>query len=178
MGLGGHLRDYLVFPTDRYPAYSTPHILDFLRRQLGNPIRTDNSLPSLVHLPLVFIAFSAGTVGAIGAAWVWRLLGGQVKAFIALDGWGTPLYGDFPIHRLSHDYFTHWSSASISSGTDHFYADPPVPHLDLWRSPHTTNGYWIQHASPFPLPYFFHPTTMRTTAAEFLLSLLTQYGES
>jgi hypothetical protein len=96
-----------------------------------------------LNIPLTFIGFSAGVVGAMGAAVAWELLGGKVQALFALDGWGVPTIGTFPIHRLSHDYFTHWSSALLGAGQDSFYADPGVAHLDLWRSPQAIQGYWV-----------------------------------
>lgn len=155
-----HSGNTLIFPTQDYPV-SAFHIVQFLRKQLGSPQGTS---------PLVFISFSAGVVGAIGAAWGWQLWGGNVKAFIALDGWGVPLFGNFPIHRLSHDFFTHWSSAVLGSGEDSFYADSPVEHLDLWRSPQTVQGWWVHPVgAPQPLK--------RLTAAEFLTMLLERYGE-
>lgn len=93
-------------------------------------------------------------------------MGGQIKALIALDGWGVPLGGNFPIYRLSHDSFTHWSSALLGGGTESFYADPPVEHLELWRSPQTTKGWW-NHQTPTGLK-----TATPTTAALFILEIL------
>ncbi len=150
-------RKLLIFPTQDYPALSSFHIMHFLRdRTEGVPLES----------PLIFLSFSAGVVGAIGAAWGWQLLGGHVKAFIAIDGWGVPLSGNFPIHRLSHDYFTHWSSSLLGSGSDSFYADPPVEHLDLWRSPQIVQGWHIPHPVAGTLP------RSRLTAAQFLTMLL------
>lgn len=149
----------LIFPAQDYPAYSAIHILEFLQRHSGN-----------MTPPIVFISFSAGVAGAIGAAWGWQLLGGTVKAFFAFDGWGVPLYGNFPIHRLSHDYFTHWSSALLGAGEDSFYADPAVEHLDLWRSPNTCKGWWVHPAAAGkPEQRTF------TTAAQFVNQLLQFY---
>jgi hypothetical protein len=149
----------LIFPADDYPAYSAVHILEFLQ-----------TYPNLVETPLVFICFSAGVVGAIGAAWGWQMLGGEVKAFIAFDGWGVPLYGNFPIHRVSHDYFTHWSAALLGAGEDSFYAEPAIAHLDLWGKPDTCQGWWV------------HPATTSqseqrtyTTAAQFVTQRLQLY---
>jgi hypothetical protein len=119
---------------------------------------------------LVFVSFSAGVVGAIGAAWMWQQLGGRVGAFFALDGWGVPLGGNFTIHRLSHDRFTHWSSALLGSGPDSFWADPPIAHLDLWKSPHTATGW---HASKTAEGI---ETAKSATAAHFIVHLLKQYG--
>ncbi len=152
----------LVVPTYTVPPYSGWHILDFLRQSLS----TETSAPWLTT-SLIFIGFSAGVAGAIGAAWGWRSLGGQVKTLIALDGWGVPLYGDFPIHRISHDYFTHWSSAMLGVGDDYFYADPPVGHLDVWRSPDTTRGYAVSAIN--------RATSTSTTVSDFLALLLDRY---
>lgn len=149
----------LIFPAQDYPAYSAFHILQFLRER--------QSLAS----PLVFISFSAGVVGAIGAAWGWQMMSGKVKAFIALDGWGVPLSGNFPIHRVSHDYFTHWSSAILGTGEDNFYASPGVEHLELWRSPSTATGFWVHSQQGKS------EQKTSTTAAEFLTMLLERYGE-
>lgn len=148
----------LIFPTQDYPAYSTMHILDFLQRH------TDKITV------LIFISFSAGVAGAIGAALGWQLLGGKVKALIAIDGWGVPLSGSFPIHRLSHDYFTHWSSGLLGAGEDSFYADPAVEHLELWQSPNTCKGWWVH-------PAVEGKSEQRTfiTAAEFVIQLLQKY---
>lgn len=148
----------LVFPTQDYPAYSTIHILDFLQH---NTTKTT---------PLVFISFSAGVAGAIAAAWSWQIFGGKVKAFIAVDGWGVPLSGTFPIHRLSHDYFTHWSSSLLGAGEDSFYADPSVEHLEIWQKPYACHGWWVHPAMEDEL-------TKRTftTAAEFVIQLLRRY---
>jgi hypothetical protein len=152
-------RNVLIFPTEDYPAFSAFHILQFLRESADVPVES----------PLVFISFSAGVVGAIGAAWGWQLAGGQVKAFIALDGWGVPLSGNFGIHRLSHDHFTHWTSV-LGRGEDSFYADPPVAHLELWRSPQIVQGWRITHPDG-------GKSLTRTTAAQFLTMLLERYGE-
>jgi hypothetical protein len=152
--------DILVFPGEGILAVSAFHILQFLRLHLQ-----DSELKS----PVIFISFSAGVVGAIIAATKWQLLGGHVKAFIAIDGWGMPLWGDFPIHRLSHDYFTHWSSAILGSGQDNFYADPPVEHLSMWRSPQTVQGQWVDQSMGFP------PSIKSLSAAKFLHLLLKRY---
>ncbi|MBW4519473.1 MAG: hypothetical protein KME16_07200 [Scytolyngbya sp. HA4215-MV1] len=146
----------LVFPSEHYPAYSGFHILQFLQRQQV----------SHAH-PLILIGFSAGVAGAIATAWAWQAQGGRIRALIALDGWGVPLYGDFPIHRVSHDAFTHWSSALLGSGESSFYADPPIGHLELWRSPQTIQGWEISDS--------LHPTRRATTAATFLTALIRRY---
>jgi len=127
---------FIIYPTQIYPAFSAFHIGQFLEQRLAKS--SDRTV--------IFLSFSAGVVGAIGAAWAWQHSGGKVAAFIALDGWGVPLGGDFPIYRLSHDEFTHWSSALLGSGRESFYADPPVEHLTLWRSPDLVCGWQIKKA--------------------------------
>lgn len=127
----------IVVPTHRYSPYSSSEILRYLYEQLNT--RTPEAW---LTTPMIFIAFSAGVVGAMGAAFALETVGGQVKALFALDGWGVPTVGRFPTHRMSHDFFTHWSSALLGAGQDSFYADPPIDHLELWRSPHTTVGHW------------------------------------
>jgi hypothetical protein len=110
---------------------------------------------------LTLIGFSAGVVNAIALGHYWEAQGVKIKALLALDGWGVPLIGNFPIYRLSHDYFTHWSSCLLGSGQENFYADPPVDHLSLWSSPDLVTGWSIRENSP-----------QRTTALTFLSSRL------
>ena len=159
------LNQALVFPSHHQPAFSAFHLLQFLQQRL---IRPGNLTPGSAA-PLTFLSFSAGVVGAIGAALTWSQWGGQVQSVIALDGWGVPLIGNFPIHRVSHDEFTHWSSALLGAGRDSFFADPPVAHLDLWRSPHSVSGWGIRKT--------VNGDEVRslTTAAEFLIALLRRY---
>ena len=147
-----------IFPAHKHPPFSALDIFHFLCSQ------------ELAGESLVFVSFSAGVVGAIGAAWMWQQIGGKVAAFIALDGWGVPLGGNFPIHRISHDSFTNWSSAILGGGGDGFYADPPVEHLDLWREPQTVKGWQISQIADRI------ETTKPATAATFLVHLLKQYG--
>lgn len=151
----------LIFPTQDYPAYSAIDIVEFLKSNITN-----------IKSPVAFISFSAGVVGAMGAALSWQLLGGKVKALFAIDGWGVPLVENFPIHRLSHDYFTHWSSALLGAGKDSFYADPAVEHLELWQSPDTCQG-WRVHCNMIGQP----EQRTYTTAADFIISLLQTYLE-
>lgn len=146
-----------IFPAPNAAAYSALDILQFLCSQ-ESPRQS-----------LIFVSFSAGVVGAIGAAWGWQALGGEVKAFFALDGWGVPLVGNFPLHRLSHDYFTHWSSALLGSGSANFYADPPVEHLSLWQSPQTVKGWHLEHQGG-------KEVKRPATATEFLRNWLKHYG--
>lgn len=119
----------LVYPADIKPAYAGWEISQFVARRVS------------LSESVLWVAFSAGVVGAVAAAWQWRQQGGRVKGLMALDGWGMPLAGDFPIYRMSHDYFTHWSSALLGAGEESFYADPGVDHLTLWRSPHQAWGW-------------------------------------
>ncbi|MBD2496881.1 hypothetical protein [Nostoc sp. FACHB-280] len=149
----------MVCPGQGVLALSAPHILQFLSDRCKNRQNT----------PIVFISFSAGVLGAIAAAWNWQIWGGQVKAFIAIDGWGVPLWGNFPIHRLSHDYFTHWSSSLLGSGHNNFYAEPTVDHLSMWRSPQNVQGWWVDSSNEDS------PQQMRLTAAEFLHLLVKRY---
>lgn len=148
----------LVVPVSQYPPYSPTHIWQFLQKSVG---------AAGVRVPLWFIGFSAGVVGAIAAANHWQASGGPVKAFIAFDGWGVPLYGNFPIYRCSHDYFTHISSNLLGRGVGSFYADPSVAHLDLWQFPAQTWGWSVA-------PY---TGSHRTTASQFVVSLLQQQAQ-
>ncbi len=149
----------LVVPTQGVLPLSPLYVLDFLHDRLG-------SQPAS---PVIFISFSAGVVGAIAAAWQWQHEGGHVKAFIAIDGWGVPLSGNFPIHRLSHDFFTHWSSLLLGSGQNNFYAEPPVEHLTMWRSPQTVHGWQVDSSVENTT------SNIRLTAAEYLYLLLSHY---
>ncbi|MHC5772503.1 hypothetical protein [Nostoc sp.] len=149
----------LIYPGKDVLVLSAFHILQFLRDRLGDRLKS----------PIIFISFSAGVVGAIKAAYLWQLLGGRVKAFIAIDGWGVPLQGNFPIHRMSHDYFTHWSSCLLGSGQDNFYAQPAVDHLSIWKSSQTVQGCWVDSSIGI------FPPKGRLKADEFLLMLLKHY---
>ena len=118
------LQNYLVLPTQRYLPYNAISVYQWLNEQQLSKTQA-----------LSFIAFSAGVVGGFGAAMVWQLQGGKIHTFIAFDGWGVPLVANFPIYRVSHDYFTHWSSTLLGAGRSGFYVEPAVEHLELWRSP-------------------------------------------
>lgn len=123
---------FLVLPTEQYLPYSAIAVSQWLNQQ--HLSKTE---------PLTFIAFSAGVVGSFGAAIAWQLQGGRINNFIAIDGWGMPLIANFSINRVSHDYFTHWSSGILGKGQGGFYADPGVEHLALWRSPATSYGWQV-----------------------------------
>jgi hypothetical protein len=150
--------EVLVFPGEGVFTLSGFDIVRFLGDRLGNKLES----------PIIFIGFSAGVVGAIASATIWQTMGGNVKAFIAIDGWGVPLIGSFPIHRLSHDYFTHWTSAILGSGENSFYADPPVDHISMWRSPHQIQGYETSTSTPY------HHSQPSLNAAEFILSVISK----
>ncbi|MBD1909982.1 MULTISPECIES: hypothetical protein [unclassified Leptolyngbya] len=157
-GLGLAPETVAVFPASQEEPYSPLAVLTFFRRSLPHP----HSAP-----PLQIIAFSAGVVGAMGAAHLWQMQGGQIAYLIALDGWGVPAWANFPIYRLSHDRFTHWSSQVTGSSTLNFYADPAVEHLELWRSPQQTSGW---RTSGWGL-------RSHTTAAVFIHEILTQTSQ-
>ena len=127
---------WLVFPTEKHPPYSPLAVYDWLNK------------PEILTDELLFIGFSAGVVGGIGTAIALQEKGVNIKAFIAIDGWGVPLWGNFPLYRFSHDYFTHWSSAILGTGKESFYADPPVEHLAMWRSPETCQGWIVSNSNP------------------------------
>lgn len=144
----------LKYPANNISALSGFHIWQFLHENLVNELES----------PVVFISFSAGVVGAIAAANLWQNFGGNVKAFIGIDGWMVPMYGNFPIHRMSHDYFTHWSSCLLGSSHNNFYAQPAVEHLELWRNPISVTGYKVDS------PSGESPTSL--SAAEFIKIIL------
>jgi hypothetical protein len=150
--------DWLIFPTGEYPAYSAINIFNFLLKNEPEPKSAS---------PLLFICFSAGVVGGIGAAIAWKMNGGRIKALIAIDGWGVPLMADFPIHRFSHDYFTHWSSALLGAGEDSFYADPGVEHLEMWKFPGKIMG-WLEMRSG---------TKKYCSAVDAFKKFITMYGK-
>lgn len=156
LNISGNLR---IFPVEGYKNLSAFHIIRFLQACYGKPQSA---------LPVVFISFSAGNVGAIGAAWGWQMWGGRVQAVIAIDAWGMPLVGNFPIHRLSHDRFTHDTSLSLRH-KDSFYADPAVEHLEMWRSPATVTG-WVVNSTA-------NARSRYLSAAEFIHLLLMRYQE-
>lgn len=160
-----------VVPSDDIPAYSPQHVFTYLHQHYflvhGGASDGDTNLE-----PLVFIGFSAGVVGSIGVARQCRSLGIPVKALIAFDGWGVPLYGDFPIYRVSHDRWTHWSSCGLGRCDGGFYANPSVEHLELWRSPHTASGIRTYSQQLRDQP---NHSQQPETAATFVRSLLQHY---
>lgn len=163
---GDRADDCLIVPT-ACPPYSAWHVFQFLRDRLRPQSRYSRpGVPFPGLESLVFISFSAGVVGAIGATHLWRCGGGPIAAFIAVDGWGVPLYGSFPIYRISHDPFTHWSSGLLGRGQAGFYAEPAVSHLELWRSPQIVWGWQVRRLGQGLIE------RSRTTAAQFIRSRL------
>lgn len=136
---------FFVYPADAAPGtvLSAFRIRQFLLAQLDWSTVDMGRLPSQ---PVFFLAFSAGCVGAIAAAHHWHYLGGTVGAFFAVDGWGVPLVAPFPVHRLSHDRFTHDTSRLLGSGHTDFYADPAVPHLELWKRLSQVQGWQVSNS--------------------------------
>ena len=153
-------RDISIFSALGYSPILALDIFQFMREEWGEPEKCPEAI--------AFISFSAGVIGAIGAATGWQLLGGKIAAFFAFDGWGVPLVGNFPIHRISHDYFTHWSSQLLGKGNESFYADPAVEHLELWRSPQTVEGWSISTGKL--------KVGRKTTVVQFLRHLLAYYS--
>lgn len=113
--------------------------------------------------PVTLLAFSAGCVAASGIAQHWQQQGYPVAGLIAMDGWGVPTVGKFATHRLSHDAFTHQSSAWLGKGDVSFYAEPPVAHDHLWRYPAMVYG---QQVGDFNCPG--SDIRVSTTALQFL----------
>ncbi|WP_448561795.1 hypothetical protein [Trichothermofontia sp.] len=146
----------LIVPTDRYPAYSPGHLLTFLRAAQPDP-------------PWVFLGFSAGCVAIAGVLPILSVWGIPITAIFALDAWGVWFPTTQPVHHLCHDRLTHWSAHLWREPKDSFYADPPVEHLNLWRSPHQVMGWQMS----------VHPQQCRyTTALKFLANHLATYAPS
>jgi hypothetical protein len=122
-------QSFLVIPKTILP-YNFSEIHQWLSQQF-EPSQT----------PLYFIGFSAGVVGAMETALSWQQQGGTVQGLIAIDGWGVPLFGSFPLYRLSHDWFTHITSQFLGKGQRDFYCSPAVSHLALWQSPDKAWGW-------------------------------------
>jgi hypothetical protein len=107
---------------------------------------------------VVVIAFSAGVVGAVGAlqtGWL-KQSGLQIEALIALDGWLVPLFVPFACYRLSHDYFTHQTSRPLGMGVLNFWAEPQVPHLELWEYPARAQGWALDARTGIKTPSTAH----------------------
>jgi hypothetical protein len=149
---GFHARSLTQQFVRSLPPFVQPHVIDvfpanpiavfhWLMRTFGSP-QPNPSQASRHHQPqpsLVAIGFSAGVVGLAGALSQWQQQGGSVARFFAMDGWGVPIVG-LPVCRLSHDYFTHWSSLLLGGQEINFYADPPVAHLEMWGAAEQVMG--------------------------------------
>ncbi len=120
-----------IVPPESIPPYNGIMLGQWLLQQVS---------PQTTTIDL--IGFSAGVVGAMGCAIAWQQQGGIIRNLIAIDGWGVPLWGSFPIYRLSHDRFTHETSKLVGTQQRDFYCSPPVSHLALWQSPDTVWGWW------------------------------------
>ncbi|ELR99975.1 hypothetical protein [Gloeocapsa sp. PCC 73106] len=151
----------LVCPGFHPPALTQSFLDAFPNPQWEWRVFSGDLSPTL-QTPVVLIGFSAGVVTALATTLALSMRQGNIKALIALDGWGVPLGGDFPIYRVSHDYFTHWSSALLGGGSESFYADPPVEHWELWRSPQTTKGWSVNS----------NGSKTSLTAAEFIYQVI------
>ncbi len=153
--------EIIVFPSDRRPPYSPHAIVDHLCESLDKSLAGRAEAGAIAAPRVVWIGFSAGVVGGILAARQWHRAGHSVDKFIAIDGWGVPLGQRFPIYRMAHDAWTHHSQSWMGQGLRQmpgnswgdrphrsFIADPPVPHLDLWRSPDQVQGYLLPKTNP------------------------------
>jgi hypothetical protein len=141
---GFHARSLTLRMVRSLPPFVQPHVVDAFP---ADPIAVFNGLTRTFGSPharhakkdskesrqagLIAIGFSAGVVGLAGALTLWQQQGGHVARFFAVDGWGVPIAG-LPLCRLSHDYFTHWSSQLLGAGDMNFYANPPSAHLEMW----------------------------------------------
>jgi len=125
------LDSYLV--CEVWASYSAREQLKFIQKH-----------HTILKPKIVIVAFSAGAVGASEIANTLQKWGHQVEAMILVDAWGVPLIGDFHKYRLSHDYFTHWSSHLLGGGDYSFYADPGVDHLKMWQSSRQVSGYLVE----------------------------------
>ncbi len=148
MGLSS--QEVCCFPSNCQPVYSPQALLAFIQ------------VNASLHKPIILIAYSAGNVGAIGAARAWTQLGGVVKVLIAIDAWAVPLSGNCPIVTLCHDQFTDFWVRGFSPVSASFYADPPTSHQQLWQAPERVWGVSCP-VSPY---------RSRTTAAQFIQEIL------
>ncbi len=147
---GFHARSLTEQFVRSLPPFVQPHVVEtfpanpvavfhWLTQTFGSP--SANALKREQPNPtrLIAIGFSAGVVGLVGALSQWQQQGGKVARFFAIDGWGVPIVG-LPVCRLSHDYFTHWSSLLLGAGEVNFYAEPPVTHLEMWGAAEQVPG--------------------------------------
>ncbi|MGF1567803.1 MAG: hypothetical protein ACFCVD_07000 [Nodosilinea sp.] len=135
----GQLRVLVFSPPPPPIAVLSAHAL---RRWLETALAPTQAATG-TYPKLIFWAFSAGCVGATALVEYWRRYRGQVLALFLVDGWGVPGITGVPIHRLSHDRFTHATSAWLGAENLSFYAHPAVPHLQLWQQPQLARGWAI-----------------------------------
>lgn len=113
-------------------------------RQEFDQIWSDRGPGAAAEMPAIILwAFSAGCVGAVALAQHWHRYRHPVLAIFLVDGWGVPWGGESPLHRLSHDGFTHITSSYLGTGCASFVAHPAVPHRQLWRDPNRVMGQQI-----------------------------------
>ena len=117
---------------------------------------------------LIIWAFSAGCVGALALTQYWQRYRGGVLALFLVDGWGVPGVGSVPIHRLSHDRFTHRTSGWLGPGLVSFVGWPAVSHRQLWRDPQQVWGYQVWPGTPVGLAMDPALQPRRLTAGDFL----------
>lgn len=154
-GMGwGETTDFLVVPSTILP-YDGLGMSQWLFKQVSP------------ETSLCFVGFSAGVVGAITTAFFWENNGGTVNTLIAVDGWGVPLFGSFPIYRVSHDEFTYFTSQLLGRGKENFFCSPEVAHLDLWRNPDQVWGWWEVKLG----------CRVRCSAAKMINEILLKYRE-
>ncbi len=136
----------IIVPTDRVFPCDPVSIANHIERQMAD----SSVIPaSKAPIKLNFLGFSAGTIGALGAAWLWRDRA-QLGAIILCDGWGVPILpvwdwftnrqqpriAPMPnLYRVSHDRWTHDTWSRMGIATPSFVADPEVEHLTLWSDP-------------------------------------------
>ncbi|WP_156804779.1 hypothetical protein [Synechococcus sp. PCC 6312] len=138
------------FPASK-PVYSPAAVLEFY--QAGcDPTQ-----------PLIMVAYSAGVVGGLGAAQLWQKLGGIVGGVVVIDAWGVPLWGNFPLVTVSHDWITDVCGQAWGK-RNHFLAQPAVTHAQLWQSPQSAWGLGT-----------FEGQTNRQTAKTFIQKNLEQF---
>lgn len=111
------------------------------------------------------IGFSGGVVGLVGALKIWQQQGGAIAKLIAIDGWGVPTL-DLPVCRMSHDEFTHVTSAALEKKGSHFYADLAVDHLAMWGAPAQVKGWQTKG------PQVRKSSDKQITAADFIADQL------
>jgi hypothetical protein len=171
--------NHYVFPHHSQLAWSA----HALRTWLGTTVA--------LGTPLVFLGFSAGCVAAITAAWTCQHRRDYpVEAVIALDGWGVPLVGPFTTYRLSHDRYTHITGAWCGPGDQSFYAEPAVPHQQLWQAPQRVWGWTTARPvavksgsdqgarEPHPKQPSPRASHQYMTALQFLRQCLSDYVET